>query len=409
MKNMDNQVFKIVAELTLLPYPVPTQKRKMFVQRGTEKDVLNAFIHILSSNDKLTKAKVVDDILGKLDTEQAFNLLFYAMHDPDWHIRHKALDQLARKGRDVLPPIERWLNRDDLDPSVRGGLLSILANQQKLENTDDFIQVLHHGNFDAKWYAIVHLEKIKTKEVYDELRAAAIKEMHIEIRNEIRNVIKRFEDLKVENSSVENPLVENKNRFMPIFTSKNWFPDAVLHLRKLGFFQDYNNMSDDEIVLTLRDLVSCPIDYQPARIFDIQKIIVKDKRRVWFRDAETYHQNAYVKILNEWSDISSGSFAPKNIKEIWHSEKGPIQIEFEHNGQDFRINANYSGDWIDASIIPQVNEAFKDSGMQFCNVIVDSQELCVICLTDSQKKTLERDLGFEYEFIGRYIQPLGLL
>ncbi len=397
---MDKELINLIAELTFLPYPLPTQKKETFIRRGNEKVVLDAFAHVLTSNDDLTKKKVVNDILSRIETEPAYNLLFYALHDPDWHLRHKALDVLNRKGFNSLPYVEGWLNRTDLSPWVRGGLLSILANHQRLKNTNDFIQILHYGDVDSRRYAVVHLEKIKTREVYDALSVAAIHEIRSDdIRTQILDIIKQFRNLNPDFSANEN-----SGFFSSLLNAKDWFYDIALYFRRLGFFQDYKNKADDEFVLALKDLHSGQPNNRLSRMLDIQKVLFADKKRVWFRDAETYHKKEYVKILKEWADISCGKFIPRNISETWYSDKGPIQIEFEQGEQTFRANANYYGDWIDLGIIPQVNEAFKDSGVQFCNLIIDSQEICILSLTASQKSDLEKDLGFEFEFIGRYSQ-----
>lgn len=69
------------------------ETKNELVKYASEKEVLVELLNILCNGSQRARRNVVD-ILSDVHTEQAFNLLIYALHDPHSLVRHQVIDNL---------------------------------------------------------------------------------------------------------------------------------------------------------------------------------------------------------------------------------------------------------------------------------------------------------------------------
>ncbi len=115
--------------------------------------------------------------------------------------------------------------------------------------------------------------------------------------------------------------------------------------------------------------------------------------KVWWEDteADVLPGNAvYENTITEWANISNGVLSPRNIKETWESDTGPITITFELQEQEKSIQPEYLDDYIDTKILLQINKLIKNSSKQFEMYEPFDQTAFVICLTNSEKRALKK-------------------
>ena len=153
---------------------------------------------------------------------------------------------------------------------------------------------------------------------------------------------------------------------------ESWYIDSARYFRAMGFFSKYSGSSDEELALRLRDDVCRQWDEPfPAgsekdpQLADMY-LLSTDGERVWCADLESVYpgENAYVQFLDGLTAISRGAFTPRDIREQWKGERGPVEVSFTSGGKRYNF-IHQGGDILDPSIIRTVNGAIKDSGIAF--------------------------------------------
>jgi hypothetical protein len=93
--------------------------------------------------------------------------------------------------------------------------------------------------------------------------------------------------------------------------------EAVRFYRRIGFFEQFGALRDDELSETLNDAYRTKsLGHRDLRqvgeLLDLA-LLGLDQGRVWSRDLEDDvfpGEDAYVRILSEWAAISRGAFLP---------------------------------------------------------------------------------------------------
>lgn len=409
------QIKNLISRLENSGSTIPSDIRQAFIDHASEKLVLNEFSNVLRIGNQETKIKLVE-ILSDIYSQESFELLMYALHDHFPTVSRRVVEKLTQwRESDIssvfdehkrnnqrksffLPLITDYLDKNkDMDLNVRGKLLDILAHYKLLNDVDSLIDAMRYGNFETREVAIDSLAKILHDDTRKKIRWAISEALQGEYHPDIRPLLQR----------ALNPTDEDsvKNVFSVIQSSENWFDQAVLYFRELGFYQQYARMSNDELVEKIKVLRG----YEPGDTLtyntNLLLILAEDKQRVWYCDAESYYDQRYVEFFKIWGDISCGTFTPENIAESRDEALWQIRIIFQYKGQPMKIIAENYGDWVDLEIFIQINEILRGSEVQFCNIMTNTQEACIVTLTELQKMRLEKDLGLKIEFSGRYIPP----
>ncbi len=133
----------------------------------------------------------------------------------------------------------------------------------------------------------------------------------------------------------------------------------------------------------------------PAYLDDLW-LLSYDKQRVSVLDLEAdvcAGNGIYIRVLNEWSDISNDLFKPRNITERWNNQE--ITVEFDCNGTRHVFRPVYLNDFIDIGILEKVNHSFDGTGSRFEAVAMD-QTCFVMLLSAREKATMAEQRGIEF-------------
>ncbi|GGA15102.1 hypothetical protein GCM10008018_69870 [Paenibacillus marchantiophytorum] len=226
--------------------------------------------------------------------------------------------------------------------------------------------------------------------------------VYSEIEKDYQNIIKTFHEIKT-----MPQLAQDKFGAM---TPKERAMDAAHYYRKFGFFQKDSQLTDqqftDKFLAFYEGFIRA--DWNP---FDSSEwynefaelyVLEQDKDRVWLKDTETdvlTGNERYVQALQEWSVISRGAFKPTDIVEKWNTDEGPVTVSFMLNGLQRTIHPEYMSDFLDTSILGEINEWIKETGYQFVEVVID-QEVFVTALSPDEKAKMEKDRLIDFDSWG---------
>lgn len=125
---------------------------------------------------------------------------------------------------------------------------------------------------------------------------------------------------------------------MTINTEK-WLLDFVGFYRKLSFFEEHSQLSDEDLAYWIRQIMAQQgMDLNQESCRQDYLVLGCDRKRVWGTAFDAYDFSKAVgieygwklheDIVNGWASISRGLFRPKDVKATWTSIEKPIQIEF---------------------------------------------------------------------------------
>lgn len=186
-------------------------------------------------------------------------------------------------------------------------------------------------------------------------------------------------------------------------TPEEWSLVSAKFYRDMGFFDEYASLSDNELAAELQQMTKaeCGEGFNPADVFSDLLLLSWDKNRVWWDDteADVYKgNNVYVETLEEWARISRGAFLPENITETWESEQGPVWVDFTLDGTHHRLQPQYNGDWLDISIIDDINRLIRKTDYRFEVYEAFDQTAFVVVLTQGEKLELEQKRGWRFQY-----------
>ncbi|MBO3798904.1 MAG: hypothetical protein QXU11_11075 [Thermoproteota archaeon] len=209
------------------------------------------------------------------------------------------------------------------------------------------------------------------------------------------------------------------------------FVDSIEYLRKMDFFQDYSNISSEEI---LERIFNGEINYtfwweeleeEPARrrgvvakrsIEENECLWMKlndtridyymipfDTKRVIKEDPETamFTKEMGIILLNRLAKISRGIFQPTNVSSRWTTEpkyKWSVQeVSFDFKGKRYVIQIVLEHDYFMDLGLEELNGIIKDTGYQY--YLLSDEMIIVVMLTreEAQKLKRERGWGFKYK------------
>lgn len=120
-------------------------------------------------------------------------------------------------------------------------------------------------------------------------------------------------------------------------------------------------------------------------------IIDYGSNKSWWKDTEAdvlKGNNVYINTFKQWGAISDGVFLPKNIKENWMSDRGPIEVIFELNNTTHRFVPRYLDDYIDMAMLKKINKLLSKSENKFEMVLPFDQSAFVLWLSRKEKIAL---------------------
>ena len=184
------------------------------------------------------------------------------------------------------------------------------------------------------------------------------------------------------------------------------FEEVVGFYRELGFFQDRPSETVPETARRLADRFKAEWGKSPnpnALGFD-KVLLTYDEDRVWADDPEAdvgCGNEVYVRVLPQWSFISLGCFRPTDIREVWHSQKGPVEVLFQLEGQQVKLSPKYLDDYIDIEgVLTQINRLIAHTGRRF-ECLADVNFATVFLINEADRERLISVRGLEFAWSKR--------
>lgn len=208
------------------------------------------------------------------------------------------------------------------------------------------------------------------------------------------------------------------------------FIDSIEYLRGMNFFNDYSDLSSEEI---FERILRGEIGYQfswweedkdkdlhpglhlfldirerwkswmKASDFEIdRKLVCFDTKRVVVEDVETEVSDKMgIAILNRLARISRGIFQPMNISSKWIVEPGDEwsiqEVSFDFKGERHNVEIVLRYDYIIDMGIHELNELIEDTGYQYYH-IEHGDLIMVVVLTKGEAEKLEKERGWRFEW-----------
>ncbi|MBO3754048.1 MAG: hypothetical protein FGF53_04120 [Candidatus Brockarchaeota archaeon] len=175
------------------------------------------------------------------------------------------------------------------------------------------------------------------------------------------------------------------------------FVESISYLRRLGFFEEYLDLTSGEILEKLKEkwsLKSLGEDWMGKSVFEIDRFLaIDDRRRTWFRDCEisVLGPGVNAEILRELASISHGVLQPEDIEEV-----SDDSVSFTFQGRRHIVKFNYSDDFLNVdSLLWQLNRIIENTGYRYYSVTTGDQCACVVVLTDEEAKRLMDERGWD--------------
>jgi hypothetical protein len=124
--------------------------------------------------------------------------------------------------------------------------------------------------------------------------------------------------------------------------AQEWLLDFLRFYRGLGFFEEYLQLSDEDLadeITRTKALQGLDLNQEISR--EDYLILNYDQKRVWevafdSFDSFNFHRakdigyggQLHEEIVNSWANISRGLFSPTGVKATWQSAEEPIKVEF---------------------------------------------------------------------------------
>jgi len=205
------------------------------------------------------------------------------------------------------------------------------------------------------------------------------------------------------------------------------FIDSIGYLRGMDFFQDYSNLSSQEILEKIfRGGICYPISWwdeekghlygtylvvdfernwrrwMKASDFEIDRELAPfDTKRVVLEDVKTVVSEKIGGVmLKRLARISRGIFQPTNISSKWlaSGEKWSIQqVSFDFRDKRHTIEIALRHDYIEDMGLGELNELIRDTGYQYYQV--KNELIMVVVLTKEEAEKLKKERGWEFEWI----------
>jgi hypothetical protein len=184
--------------------------------------------------------------------------------------------------------------------------------------------------------------------------------------------------------------------------SKKKMVQAVNFYRSIDFFEDLENLTDEECVDILdkktQNLYFNHIYdelYGFERKWDLNLIRLDTSRVLWVYGELTAED--VVVLIKELSKISKGNFIPQEISVVEDKNdffNTKYMISFSIDGSRLVLNYEDKNQY-DENVIKELNSLIGNSKGQFEIIKVD-QDLCVLFLSAIEKKKIENDRSINF-------------
>lgn len=244
------------------------------------------------------------------------------------------------------------------------------------------------------------------------------KETYAEIMDKSVTLFAKEEKGKVQPGSVvnyQNNLYVNDNEVDGSLNklekvSKEKVLKNIFTLRKSGFFETHKHLNDVEVFDRLyleRKAEYSKIfekEYDPGMELDEFDLACLDATKVLFIDLEAdvcMENKVYTHVINSFATLTNNVFDPKEIKENWGGEEGPIEIEFETDNFKTKFSPEYKNDWLDEIVFKICEDKIEEKNIRIVSCLGDNeygfgQAISIMRLTEEEQRVLEDSFNWKF-------------
>ncbi len=193
------------------------------------------------------------------------------------------------------------------------------------------------------------------------------------------------------------------------------FIESIEYLRKLGFFEEYSNLTSEEIFERLKEKSIIQIekeDWSKESDFEIDRFVaIFDEKRVWGGEFD-YPPNPGVglKFLNGLANISRGVFQPMNAREEYRLEEdetkpfrfwtGWCRVYFTYRREERMLEFfwNEKNRWQFGHALNDLNWMIKHTGYRYYQIRHPDMYLFVVLKPEEARK-LRNERGWVLESV----------
>lgn len=185
---------------------------------------------------------------------------------------------------------------------------------------------------------------------------------------------------------------------------RRWLREALAFYRKLHFFSEHAELSDDALIDHLQQ-TSGPLNtaMQDADL----GLLVRDRERVWVADyygpeigsPVSADAQRYREALRAFSTIGRGKISFSRIREQWTSPRGPISVSFDVSGRQHVLSPEYVGELFDIGFVADLNRTLRTGRLRYALYRPAYMELwgaCFILLSETEQRELEQVRGCRF-------------
>jgi len=183
------------------------------------------------------------------------------------------------------------------------------------------------------------------------------------------------------------------------------FINSIEYLRKLGFFEEYSDLTPDEIlerIMGKHFLKEVDEDrhWVEKSSVEIDTIMAyKDKKRTlnWYVEISLSPGFA-IRMMNELAGISRGIFQPTNMREEWLTEKSRgCNVIFTYRSKEYLLpfltGSGFLRMW---HVIDEINKMIEDTGYQYYEILGFMDEMVLVLLTEKEAEKLIKERGWRW-------------
>lgn len=193
------------------------------------------------------------------------------------------------------------------------------------------------------------------------------------------------------------------------------FIGSIDYLRRMGFFQDYSNLTSEEILERIfsgngKWLEESIEEHEDswAKVPDSEidvSVLMFDNNRVMVQYAEAMvGKGLGISILKRLEAISRGIFQPTDIREEWiktdmefGSEWQSFKVSFKFRNKTHNLKIALHEDYLKSLGLKKINGLIKDTGYQYYEFSGgDMMDIKIVVLTKEEKEKLKRERGWKF-------------
>ena len=200
----------------------------------------------------------------------------------------------------------------------------------------------------------------------------------------------------------------NDKKLMKI--TKEKVVENINVLRSVGFFEKYEELTNLQVYDSLYSIRKEKYSeifkktYDPGMELGVMELAEYDNTKLLFLDLEAdvaKDNNVYINVINAFSKLSNNKFQPKEIKEKWESETGPIKVSFISNDSLVLFEPEYNNDWLNESVFSTCLKELTNKDVRIVECLSDDgfgygQAIALMRLTKEEQKILETKLNLKF-------------